>query len=127
MNDFGWHELVRMEAGVRTRMQALDAADERVVRLIDLLPLPAGLLLLGQQLGESEVDLRSERRAAYASAVKKGDELAASSSAPAMSSSSVRELETLTGRSSAPEILLAVLDLKMVSERITKTQSMGRA
>src|SRR6478735_5081487 len=119
--------MVRMEASVRTKMQGLDLADERALRLIDLLPLPAGLLLLGEQLGENETELRAERRAAYASSITKGDELARDGAAASMSPAAQREIERLTGRSSAPEILLAVVDLKMVAERITKTQSMGRA
>ena len=44
-----------------------------------------------------------------------------------MSAAGLGEIEKLTGRSSGPEILLAVVDLKMVAERITKTQGMGRA
>lgn len=127
MSDVAWHEMIRMEASVRTRMQGLDAADERVLRLIDLLPLLAGLLLLGQHLGESESDLRNERRETFASSIKKGDELARGGTAPALSSAAYRELEKLTGRSSAPEILLAIVDLRMVAERIAKIQSMGRA
>ncbi|HET7540694.1 MAG TPA: hypothetical protein VFK05_12505 [Polyangiaceae bacterium] len=124
MSAIAWHEMIRMEATVRAKMQSLDVDDDRILRLIDLLPLPAGLLLLGQQLGETETDLMDQRRAAYASSVKKGAECETEAT---FSPAGLREIQKLTGRSSGPEILLALVDWKMVVDRITKTQSMGRA
>jgi hypothetical protein len=127
VNDVGWNDLERMEANIRERLQHLDENGDRVLRLVDLLPLPPGLLTLGAQLSETEEDLRRERRETFAlvatvSAQKVSDETAVHFTIAGM-----KRLKKITGRQSIPEITLEIIDLKMVSDRITKAQGMGRA
>jgi hypothetical protein len=120
-----------MEADVRIRMKRMDAGDERVLRLIDLLPLPAGLLEIGEKLGESEAELRTKRRELYSFSNRRGeelsDELARRGGQLTLSGAGEARLKRMLGYDSEPECLLAVVDLVMVSERITRIQHMASA
>jgi hypothetical protein len=125
VSDVAWSGLTRMEADVRQQMQALEESDERLLGLIDLLPLPDGLLELGAQLGETETDLRSRRRETFTLINTPVEGVA--SKEFTFSPAGFRKLQKITGRQSPPEITLQIIDLKMVADRINKVRSMGRA
>ena len=124
MTDVSMSDDARLEATLRAELCKFEELAPRALQLVAALPLPQGLLPLGLQLGETESDLRTARREYFAEAWAT---VATSNDSAPLSRAGLKTLQQITGRRSAPEIILELIDLKMVTERLAKVQSMGRA